>query len=91
MNGLSEFFASILEQCLERGMQLPLVVCAVGQNHSVLVTRAHGGGVNPDVLAEHYEGGSFALPINVMVISQDSQAVRVVIDHEGGTIRTTYH
>ena len=50
-----QVFATIIERCVaQHGMQLPLVVCAVSSNGSVLVTRVNEG-AEPDVLAEHFE------------------------------------
>jgi hypothetical protein len=76
-------FATIIERCIaENGMQPPLVVCTVSTNGSVVVTRVNAGG-EPDVLAEHSENQTFAFPINIMVVSQNNKAARVVIERGG--------
>jgi hypothetical protein len=92
MDKLTEFFTDVLEQCVARGMQLPLVVCPVARNSSVLVTRVNGG-ASSDVLAEHFEDDRLVLPINIMVVSQDNQAARITIetDGDGSNVRTTLH
>jgi hypothetical protein len=91
-NELTDTFDDVFNQCLERGMQLPFVICAVSRNGSALVTRASGGN-ETDILAEHTEGMGFTLPINVMVLSQDNRAVRVTIeiDQAKGEVVQTFH
>ena len=75
-----DVLTTILDHCIaEHGMQLPLIVCCVSPNGSVLVTRVNEG-AEPDVLAEHYEGSTFKEPVNVMVVSQNNKAVRVVVE-----------
>jgi hypothetical protein len=70
----------ILERCVgELGMQLPLIITAVSPQGSVVVTRVNAG-AEPDVLAEHYESGVFMTPINILVVSANSKAARVVIE-----------
>jgi hypothetical protein len=75
-----DVLTAILDQCIaEHGMRLPLIVCCVSRNGSVLVTRVNEV-AEPDVLAEHYEGSTFNEPVYVMVVSQNNKAVRVVIE-----------
>jgi hypothetical protein len=92
MEQLTDFLAATLEACVDRGMQLPFVVCAVARNYSVLAMRVNGAGTDGEVLAEHFENDAFELPINIMVVSQNNEAVRLTIEQEGGgKIRTTFH
>ncbi|MDI2075361.1 hypothetical protein [Bradyrhizobium sp. Mp27] len=80
---MQQLFVTIIEQAIaEHGMRLPIIVCNVANNGSVLVTRINEG-AEPDTLAQHYENNAFALPINVMLVSQNNKAVRVVIEREG--------
>lgn len=80
----SEAMRDALEQCVERGMQFPLIVCSVCSNGSVLVMRTDGE--NPgETLAEHIEGGGFATPINCMVVDQTGGVAHVTITAEGAT------
>ena len=77
---------SVVETCIERGMQPPFIVCLVSANGSILAVRFNVPD-EPDILAEHPQDGMFRLPINGMVVDQTGEAVRVVIDKEG----TTFH
>ena len=89
---LHAFLQSVYERCVERGMQHPFVFCAVGPNASILVMRFYGDRAEPDVLAERYEDddGIMALPINIMIVSQDNEAVRVVIKvDDNGSVSTS--
>jgi hypothetical protein len=91
MDRLTEFFATVFEGCVERGMKLPFTVCTVAHNRSVLVLHVTGDGAAPDVLAQHFEDGGFALPINVMIVSRNNVAARATIEREdGGKVTTTF-
>jgi hypothetical protein len=70
-----------LDACVDRGMQLPFIVCVASPNGSVLCMRFNDG-AEPDKLAEHYEPEGFSMPISLMVIDQTSKAVRIVIEEE---------
>lgn len=85
MEQLSKIFTSALRACTERGMKLPFVLCAASRNGSILAMRVIGDGQSPDVLAEHYEGAGFALPVSIMIIDQAGDAIRVVILLDGST------
>lgn len=80
---LHELLVKALTQCQENGMQLPFVVCTVGTNGSVLVTRVNDGR-KPDTLAEHFVDQAFTTPVNVMVVDRSGEAARIVIQG-GGT------
>jgi len=41
--------------------------------------RVHGGGIDPDVLAEHYEEEGFRTPMTIAVVDQTGEAVRIGI------------
>jgi hypothetical protein len=62
-------------------MKLPFILCAASPNDSVLCLRTDG--VDPEILAEHYEGGGFRAPITIMVLDQTGEAVRITIEAEG--------
>jgi hypothetical protein len=79
--------SDVLDECVNQGMTLPLVLTCVSQNHCVLVIRVNDG-AEPDTLAEHYEGGMFVLPINIMIVSANNDAVRVTIEKTG---ERSYH
>jgi hypothetical protein len=60
---------------------LGFILCAASLNGSVFCIRTAGS--DREILAEHYEGGSFQLPINIMVIDQTGEAARIAIEAEG--------
>ena len=62
MEGLHEHFVEMIRQCIEYGMKLPLIVCAVSPNGNVLVTRFNEG-YGPETLAEHVEDCAFKMPV----------------------------
>ena len=86
MEALTTALREIFEQCARRGMVTPFVVVAASKNGSVLALRVSGEDV-PDVLAEHYEGSMFSLPITIMVLDQTAEAARVTFAAE----RTHWH
>jgi hypothetical protein len=78
---LSDFLRQALTECEAKGMKLPFILCAASLNGSVFCIRTAGS--DREILAEHYEGGSFQLPINIMVIDQTGEAARIAIEAEG--------
>jgi hypothetical protein len=78
-----EQLAEILNTCLMRGFHPPLHLCAVSVNGAVIVVRyaqnADQMGMTCKVLAEHYPGPGFVLPVNMMVSDASGEAVRVVL------------
>ena len=90
MGGLTSFLGSALKTCLARGMELPFVCVAAAVNGSVLAVRYDQAddGLRATPLAEHFQEGVFIVPINMMIMDQTGEAVRIKIDHEGAV---TYH
>jgi hypothetical protein len=82
---LSDALAEVLEQCLDRGMQPPLIMVAVSPNGSVSVTRWPEGH-DPEPLAEYFEPAGFALPMTLVVVDQRNEAVRVVFTAAGTAV-----
>ena len=83
MEELQEHFVKALRHCVDNGMKLPFIVCAISPNGSVLVTRVNDGR-EPDTLAQHLEDDAFKMPVNIVVVDHYGEAVRVVI--KGGEI-----
>jgi len=90
MNGLSEGMAKFLAASIEAGFEYPLLVTAVAVNGSMMFSRyTPTNGENTDdgldckVLARHYEGAVFKLPINVMLTDSNGQAARMLIRKPG--------
>jgi hypothetical protein len=79
LDKLGDRLAEIFNGCLERGMRLPLIACAVSPNGAVLCMRVNGGGAAPDILAEQFEPGGFRLPMTCMVLDQNNEAARVTV------------
>jgi hypothetical protein len=78
---LLEVLTKIFNQCIDdRGMELPLIVCLISHNHSLMVMRINEGD-EPDILARSYEGGPIKMPIHVMVVG-GNKSVRVLIDEQ---------
>lgn len=92
MDELTTALRQALETCLANGMTLPFVAAAVASNSSVFTVRyepdPQGEGLRAVPLADHTEGSGFALPINIMIMDQAGEAVRVKIATSG---ETTYH
>jgi hypothetical protein len=81
--GIEQFLATIIEQCLdEHDMQPPLVVRTVGDNGSVLVAGINEG-AELVVLTEHCKNEMFTLPMTVTIVSQNNRITRFVIEHDG--------
>lgn len=59
---------------------MPLMVCMMSRNGSVIVIRCHPDCEQPEVLAEHNEDDRFITPIGVLVLDQSGQALKFVID-----------
>ena len=77
---LSGNMVEIFDKCEERGMQVPLILCAASPNGSLVCARVYGGdGLAPDILAEHLEAEGFRLPMTCMVLDQNNEAARVTV------------
>jgi hypothetical protein len=86
MDELSEVIREALRQCVEQGMQPPLILCVVSPNGSVMVMRTDGE--HPEILAEHTESAGFPTPINCMVVDRTGAAAHITIEPSGAT---TFH
>jgi hypothetical protein len=79
---LRDALTELLQWCGDDGMTFPVIMCAVSPNGSILVNRIDGTGAS-EVLAQHFEGGGFAVPMTIMVLDQNNVAVKATIDHSG--------
>lgn len=82
MEELQEHLAEALSRCINNGMKLPFIVCAISPNGSALVTRVNEGR-EPDTLAQHFENDAFTPPVNIVVVDHKGEAARVVIKGRG--------
>ena len=81
--GIEQFLATIIEQCLgEHEMQPPYVVRTVGDNGAVLMASINES-AELVVLTKHCENDTFTLPIKVTILSQNNRSARVVIERDG--------
>ena len=82
---LFEHATAALNACVDRGMQLPFILCAVAPNGSVAAIRTDG--VEPELLVEHIEPEGFRLPIIILVLDHAGEVACITIDAE----RTSFH
>jgi hypothetical protein len=80
---LKNYLSDAFDACLERGMQLPFIVCAASPNGSVLCMRVNGNGIDGYILAQHFEPPGFRIPITCMVLDQSGEAARLNITKHG--------
>jgi|tagenome__1003787_1003787.scaffolds.fasta_scaffold18504069_2 hypothetical protein len=85
MDDLSATIAEVLQECLDRGMQLPFIVCSASPNGSVLALRFSAAGDDPDILAEHYEPAGFEFPMTIMILDRTNDKALVTLDATGRT------
>lgn len=83
----------VLTHCLDQGMKMPLMVCMMSRNASVIVVRCIPDCEEPTVLCEHSEDDRFVSPIGVLVLDRSGQALKFVVDRgcvtpEGATSRS---
>ena len=83
---MDELLRDVLRQCVEQGMQPPLILCVVSPNGSVMVMRTDRE--HPEILAEHTEGAGFPTSINCMVVDRVGAAAHITIEPSGAT---TFH
>jgi len=76
---ITEAMREALETCVERGMKLPFILCSTSPNGSVICMRVRGGGIEPEELCEHFEPEGFRMPVTLMVLDQNGEAVRITI------------
>jgi hypothetical protein len=82
---LGDLLVRALSACLTRGMELPLICVAAAVNGSLFAVwyERTNAGLHGTLLAEHNVERGFVLPINVMVVDQTGDAVRVKVDVTG--------
>jgi len=73
--------ARVYSEAIGKGLDLPLYMVAVGANGSVMAERNEGL-EEQRALAEHYEGDSLELPINLFVVDCKCRHRHAVIGAE---------
>jgi hypothetical protein len=81
---LKELITEVLEECERRGLCLPFILCGISPNGSIISVRLTGEG-SAQILAEHFEGEGFALPMTIVVVDRDNEAARVTVTASGRT------
>ena len=79
---LKELIAEVLEECERRGLCLPLILCGISPNGSIIGVRLTGEG-SAQTLAEHFEDEGFALPMTIVVVDRDNEAARITVTASG--------
>ena len=82
---LKTALTDVLAHCLDQGMRMPLMVCMMSPNGSVIAVRCLPDGQELEVLTEHNEDDRFSSPIGVLVLDQNGHALKFVI--EGGRVK----
>jgi hypothetical protein len=84
---LTQTLGRALEHCREIHMVLPFIATVVSSNGCVFAVRYENDpdaeGLRAAPLAEHTEGPGFILPINIMIMDQTGEAIRVAITAAG--------
>jgi hypothetical protein len=87
-DGLAQYLGSVLEECPDRGMELPFILATVAVNGSILAAKytpsSDHDGLDATLITQHLEGPGFALPINIMIVDQKGNAARVTIGLKDG-------
>ena len=79
-----EQLADIINACLERGLVLPLHLCAVSVNGAVSVVRYSESeddedSIDAEVVVQHDPDAGVQWPINLMMTDADGEAARVLL------------
>jgi uncharacterized protein (DUF302 family) len=79
-----EQLADIINACPERGLVLPLHLCAVSVNGAVIVVRYSESeededSIDAEVVVQHSPDAGVQLPINMMMTDADGDAARVLL------------
>jgi hypothetical protein len=84
---VSEEFAEVIENLLEKGFEPPLYFCAIAANGSMDMGSFEKIGettdLKPKFLAQHSTGDLHALPIHMLFVDPTGAAARVVIEGSG--------
>jgi hypothetical protein len=78
----NENFAKILQELIDSGFEIPIIVTAIGSNGSIVVCgySADGSGVRFNPIAERAKSGGLAEPVNVLIVDVKGSASRVVVE-----------
>ena len=74
---LTDCIAPVIRECLEDGMVMLFIVCAVSPNGSVVVSRVSSGDF--ETLAQHCEARGFSVPMTIVVVDQKNTAAKATI------------
>jgi len=81
---LAGFIADGVAQCRDHGMELPFVIFASSANGSTCAAcyfqSGPGDKLGCEVLGDHTLDSGFEFPINIMIVDQTGEAVRIEIE-----------
>ena len=80
----------IFKRCEKEGMVLPLIMCAISPNGSVLASRIDSIGC-AKILAQHSEPDGFKVPLSLVLVDQNNAVARITIDHAGNIVHYVHH
>jgi hypothetical protein len=83
---LTRLLVEAIEECCQRGMKPPFIMCGISPNGSIISARMDTGG-EAEFLAEHYEEEGFRLPMTIVIIDQANDAARIAVTPSG----TSWH
>ena len=81
---LTRLLVEALEECCQRGMSPPFIMCGISPNGSICSVRMTGED-DGQVLAEHYEGEGFALPMTIIIVDRANNAARITVTASGAS------
>jgi hypothetical protein len=91
MEELTDHLREGLNNCLERGMSPPFILCGVSPNGSICCMRCPLDGATPEMLADHNELPGFKVPVNTMVVDSLGKAALLIIEGPGVAATAHYH
>jgi hypothetical protein len=74
---LKKTLMDVVSLSLDQGMKMPLMVCMMSRNGSVIVVRCVPDREEPVVLTEHSHDGRFVSPIGILVLDQGGQTLKL--------------
>jgi hypothetical protein len=84
---ISPHIKEIVRSCLEKRMEAPYTLVAVGANGTVSALKLYWNDTGDELrvkpLTEHIEGSGLQMPINAMIADSLGEAIQIVITHAG--------
>jgi len=87
MRSMTDILRNIIEVCRAQDMQMPLVVCAIGENSTVCVYQFD---TEISLLAEHSEAGGLVFPVRLMIGDAAGRGLNAMVAASGDMIQPTW-